>query len=113
MENINITKQAKETADHMSAYAHNQLEITKLHFIKKASKASSFVMFTFISSLFTLFIAFMISIAVGLFIGESIGSYPLAFLIVAGINLLLLLLLIVFKKTLIDNYFLRKLIKQM
>lgn len=112
MENINITNQTKETAEHLSAYAYNQLEISKLLLIKKATKASSFVMFIFISSLFILFIAFMISIAIGLYLGEMIGSYPLAFLIMAGINLLFLLLLIIMKKAIIDNVLLRKLIKE-
>lgn len=113
MENINIKNQAKETAEHLSAYAHNQLEISKLLFIKKAAKASSFLMYIFIASLFLLFIAFMLSIALGVFLGEKLGSYPLAFLIIAAINLVLLITLAVFKKQIIDNAVLRKLLKQL
>lgn len=113
MENINIKNQSKETAAHLGAYAHNQLEISKLLFIKKTAKASSFLMYIFIASLLLLFIAFMLSISAGLYIGNLIGSYPLAFLIIAGINFLLLILLAVFKKAIIDNAVLRKLLKQM
>lgn len=112
MENINIKKQSKKTASHLSAYAHNQWEISKLIFIKKTAQTSSFIMYVFIFSLFALFISFALSIALGLYIGEAIGSYPLAFVIIAGINLLLLLLVFAFKNVIIYNPILRKLIKE-
>lgn len=113
MENINIKNQTKETVNHVAAYAHNHLEISKLILLKKTAQASSFLMFIFISSLFLFFISFMLSIAAGIYIGELIGSYPLSFLIIAGINVLLLLILIIFRRTILDNTVLRQIIKQM
>lgn len=113
METINIKNQTKETVNHVAAYAHNQMEISKLLLLKKTAQASSFLMFIFIASLLLFFMSFMLSIAAGIFLGDLIGSYPLSFLIIAVVNLLFLILLTVFRKSILDNVVLRQIIKQM
>lgn len=54
--------------------------------------------------MFAGFVVFFISIALALWIGEQMNSYVLGFLALAGVNLLLLIILVIFRKRLLEKY---------
>lgn len=112
MKNINIKDQTTELVDHVKVFSKNKLEIYKLVLAKNMTKTISFIMFMFLSSLVLLSLIIMLSVSAGIYLGEILNNYPLAFLLVAFGNLIFLILTYFIKKYFLDNLILRKLLTQ-
>ena len=103
---------AEESFDNIKLYADQHFRLLKLELAEK----SSMVISSLISITLHLVIAFFIlgfgSLALGLLLGEALGSLSLAFLLITGIYVLLLICISVFRSSLIINPTLNLIIKQ-
>ncbi|TXB61266.1 phage holin family protein [Phaeodactylibacter luteus] len=100
-----------EAYGYLKAYLHQQLEYYKLDTAERLSHTLSLALTIAIlagmSMLFTVFL----SVAGALYLGERLGSLPLGFLLVSGAYALLTLFLLIFRKQLITNPILSKIIQ--
>ncbi len=89
-------------------YIRNQLELFKLRLTENTSRTvAAMLMGLILFGLSSLFFVF-ISIAIIIFIGEITGEMYYGFLIMAGVYLLMIILLVSFRKSLIERPVIRK-----
>lgn len=72
-------------------YLETQLELARLKAISKSSRLMGALVLDATKLLLSLIIVFFLSLALGFFLGELMGSYALGFLSTAGIFILILL----------------------
>ena len=89
--------------DLLKEYANKRVELFKLQATEKSSIGSGFVVFFVLAFAALSFFVLMLNIAVGLLIGHSLGNYGLGVLIVSGFYLLILILILVFRKPIMKN----------
>lgn len=92
-----------ESIGYMRAYVEQEIESAKLTAAEKISIATSSVMTGFILALLAGLVFLFCSIALAFFLGSVFESVPLGFLSVAGIYLLVLLLVYIFRKRFITD----------
>jgi len=85
-------------------YLDTQLELAKLKAVSKSSKILGSLIVDVSKVLLSLLIVFFISLALGFYLGELLGSYSLGFLATGGIFLLILLLIRVFEPKLEQKF---------
>ncbi len=85
-------------------YLDTQLELAKLKAVSKSSKILGSLIVDVSKVLLSLLIVFFISLALGFYLGELLGSYSLGFLATGGIFLLILLLIRVFEPKLEEKF---------
>lgn len=81
-------------------YVKDQVEYGKLELADRSSKAIAWVVLLAIVGTFSFIILLLLSLALGLYIGQRMDSYISGFLIVAGIYFLLGVLLFLLRKPL-------------
>lgn len=81
-------------------YVKDQVEYGKLELSERSSKAISWLILLTIVGTFAFIILLLLSIALGLYIGQRMDSYITGFLIVAGLYFLLGVLLFLLRKPL-------------
>lgn len=85
--------------DLIKKYTSQKIELLKLEMIEKSSLASGNIAIIVISLFFSLFFISLLNIGLGFLIGEYLGNYSYGFLILAGIYLLLLIIVLLAKKS--------------
>jgi len=104
---------AEELVSSLREYLNLQLEILKLTVIDRIAGSAS----GFIAGIVFLVIAIMgifaLNISAGLYFSAVTGSYALGFLLLAGIYLLLLLVLVIFRKPVLLSPIKNKMIRQL
>lgn len=100
MENNNYFKDLK---NELVDYGKTRLELAKLVTYEKASRVTAFVFSFLLICFFLFFTLIFMGFMAGYYLGALTGNLTLGFGIVALINLTLLLLIIVFRKTLIEK----------
>ncbi|MFP4664638.1 MAG: phage holin family protein [Bacteroidales bacterium] len=85
-------------------YISSRILLLKIEGTEKISETLAVLFRRIILSMFAGFVVFFISIALALWIGEQMNSYVLGFLALAGVNLLLLIILLIFRKRLLEKY---------
>lgn len=113
MENVNLKEQGKATKEHLEIYAKNQMQWYKFIFAEKMARFGSFIFVGFFLSLIALLFFIVLSVAFGLFLGQLMDNYSLAFLIVSVLYLLLGVILFLCRKMLFRNPLLKTLIKEL
>jgi hypothetical protein len=109
-------KEAKSLIEHIQGYFQTKLEIFQLKGIEKTSDFLS----AFFSALILLQIGFaflmLLTLALTVKISDSVNSAAKGFLIVAGIYFIIILLLIIFRKSLLRkpliNFFAARLLSK-
>ncbi|MGM1428427.1 hypothetical protein ACS126_04170 [Sphingobacterium lactis] len=86
-----------EAFDKSKAYVETQIELAKLKALSRASRILGSLIVDASKVLLTLLIVFFMSLALGFYLGELLGSYSLGFLATGGIFIVLLLLIRVFE----------------
>ena len=102
---------AGETAEYARQYVKLQLDYLRLETAEKVAKASSALITVLAVAFLGLFALLMLTLAAGFYLGQLWGSYPLAFLCVAGFYLVLALLVWLFKDRLLTNPLLTTIIR--
>lgn len=107
---MNILKPFKSGFEEIKRWLELQLDLLKVGGTKKAVEIASKVTFSLLTLLFFLLGFSFLSIALSLWIGELLNSYALGFLIVGAIPIVIVLILVIFKKAVFKfllNFFTR------
>jgi len=88
-------------------YIELQLDIIKLNVAESISRLLITIARTAVIIFFSSIILLFLSIAAALWIGDILGSAAAGFLIIAGFDLMLLLIFILFRKYLIEKPLIR------
>lgn len=79
-------------------YLSARLDMMKLSLVERVSLILGFFMFAMVGMMMTMAVIIFLGIGLSQYFAEVTGSTPLGYLIVSGIYILLLLLIIVFKR---------------
>ena len=102
-----------EGVGYAKAYVEQRLHLIQLKYIEKGAKVGSSLISGLLIGLFSAFIIGFGSIALALYLGQLLASNALGFLIVTGIFTLLLIGLILFRKSFITNPLIALLINEL
>jgi hypothetical protein len=106
-----LVQSAGETFTYLREYLQLQLDYFRLDLAERTAKAASaLVAFLAIGAL-VLLALFMVTVALALLLGQMWGSYALGFAAIAGLYLLLVLFLSVFKDRILTNPLLSQLLQ--
>ena len=108
-----MSQQAGEIVGYVKEYGEKQVKLVKLEMAERISKITSGLALMMVAFALLLFILLLLSIAVGIYLGQIWGSYPMAFLFLSGFYLVVGVILIVFKKSLVTNPILEIVINEM
>ena len=103
-----IKKIIEEIKFHTEEYVDTTLTYYKLLIIKNVTKFISDIVTLLLILFFSLLILVFLSIALAFYLRQVFNSTPLGFLSVAGLYLLLLLIIVIFKSKIIDRPLLKK-----
>lgn len=107
----NLMESAGEAYGYARAYAEQQLEYYKLEIAERVSISLSAAITIVIIGMVLLIFTMFLSLALGFYLAEKLGSFSQAFLIVSGIHAAIALIVIVFRRHMITNPILSKIIK--
>jgi hypothetical protein len=106
-----ISEAVGEVYGYSKAYFQQRLEYFKLDMAERVSRSLSLAITIFVLALLFLMILMFASLALGIYWGEQWGSYPKAFLAVSGGYAVLTLFLLIFRRIIITNPILSRIIK--
>lgn len=89
----------EQMRDDVNNYINNTLQLGKLEAYDKLSLGSATMVFGFAFAAVAIIALFFILFTVGLYLAELLGSYWQGFAIVAGFSILVLLVLLLLKKS--------------
>ncbi|WP_180269034.1 hypothetical protein [Sphingobacterium sp. 1.A.5] len=93
-----------EVFDKSKEYLETQIELAKLKALSRSSRIVGSLIVDGSKVLLSLLIVFFISLALGFYLGELLGSYSLGFLATGGIFFVILLLIRVFEPKLEEKF---------
>jgi len=99
----NILQTAGETFEYANIYVEKRLDLLKLESAEKIAKSTSAIITLAVVGFLATMVIIMLSIAIGFFLGESLGSYSLAFFIITAVYALFGLIVYFFKRQLVTN----------
>jgi hypothetical protein len=102
---------AGETAEYARQYAQLQLDYFRLETAEQVAKVGSTLIATLVVAALGMMALFMLTLAVGIYLGQYWDSYVKAFLVIAGFYALLALLVLVFKERWLTNPILSSMIR--
>ncbi|MDA3819699.1 MAG: phage holin family protein [Candidatus Delongbacteria bacterium] len=85
-------------------YISSRILLLKIEGTEKISETLSMLFRRIVLFMFAGFVVFFISFALALWIGKNCGSYVVGFLAIAGVNLLVLVILFIFRKPLLEKH---------
>ncbi len=94
-------------------YFEAKIDLYKIGAYEKVAKVSAVLISSFIIAMLCFFLLLFLSISAGFFFAQLLHSNALGFLIIFGIYLILLLILIIFRKKLLEKYIANKVIEQL
>jgi hypothetical protein len=109
MEEKTTTNELYQKAEN---YAKSSLKLVCLQTVKKSSELFAALGFGFILVVVVCFFFFLINFGVSLWVGQKLNDLALGFCLVASFYFVLAILLLVFKKTIMNKYFKNWIINQ-
>lgn len=106
-----VTETAGEAYGYAKAYIEQQLEYTKLDIAERLSIAISSAITAIVVVQLAFFVAGFLSIALGIYLGQRMGSYAQSFLIVGGIYAVITFIIVLFRRPLVTNPVVSRIIK--
>ena len=94
-------------------YFEAKLKLYKIGAYEKIAKITAVLFSSIVIVLLSFFLLFFLSICGGFFFAELLHSNALGFLIICGIYFILLILLIIFRKRILEKYITDKVIEQL
>lgn len=98
-----ILQTAGETFEYANQYVQKQIDLLKLDSAAKIAKSTSAIITLAVIGFLATMVMIMLSITIGFALGETLGSYALAFLIITGVYALIALVVYFFKRQLVTN----------
>lgn len=102
-----------ETVEYTKQYIQQQINYLRLDTAERIAKTTSSLITIGIVAVTILVFFIFLSIAFGFYLGALLNSNAVSFLIVAGLYLLLVVILVFFKKSILTNPILSLIIKEM
>lgn len=109
MEEKTTTNELYQKAEN---YAKSSLKLVCLQTVKKSSELFAALGFGFILVVVVCFFFVLINFGVSLWVGQKLNDLALGFCLVASFYFVLAILLLVFKKTIMNKYFKNRIINQ-
>ena len=103
-----IKENAEAVQENAKAYLESSIAYYKLWGFNVAMKSTTLMLKFFLIAICLMLVLLFVSIAGAIFIGNLLDSYPLGFLVVAGIYLVLALLLFLVKDKIVEGPILEK-----
>lgn len=103
-----LKENTEAVQENAKAYIESSMAYYKLWGFKVAMKSTTLMLKFFLIALCLMIVLLFVSVAGAFAIGKIIDSYPLGFLIVAGIYLILALLLFLVKDKIVEGPILEK-----
>lgn len=100
----------EETQDLLERYLSNRVQLVKLQLAEKSARVTTLLAAGLIIAFLGFFVLLFSSIMLGFYFSEKLHSQFFGFGIVAGIYFLLLLLVVIFRKPLLDQFIFRKIV---
>lgn len=94
-------------------YFETKVQLYKIGAYEKIAKAIAVLFSSIVITLFGCFLLFFLSISGGFYFGGLLNNNALGFLIIFGIYLILFLIVILFRKKLLEKYIIDKVIEQL
>ncbi|MES2591978.1 MAG: phage holin family protein [Bacteroidota bacterium] len=94
-------------------YLGARLKLIKIGTYEKIAKVTAVLFSSIIIALLGFFLLFFLSISGGFYFGSLLNSNALGFLIIFGIYLILFIVLIVFRKKLLEKHIVDRVIEQL
>jgi len=113
MKTEELISSAGETLEYGKMYVEQKMDFYRLETSKRLAKTTSNLVTVAVIGFLAMMVIIFLSIAGGLLLGDLLGSYGLAFLVITGIYLLAALGIYFFKKEIITNPILSLVIKEM
>ncbi len=89
--------------ERIESYSKTTIDLIKLKAVDKLAKIVSNVVYGVLLSLFSFFFLIILNLALAFWLGDLLGKVYLGFLIVAGFYVLLIIILVLFKKQIIKS----------
>lgn len=89
--------------DIVKDYASKRIDLLKLQAAEKSSLGAGTATFIILAAIAALFFIFLLNIGLGLWIGSLLGNYAYGVLIMAGFYLLILIVVIMARKSITNN----------
>lgn len=102
-----------ETIEYAKLYFEQKSDYLKLEVAKQSAKTTSSLITAAVLGILGLIVLFLLTLSIGFYLGEAIGSYGTAFLILTGVFALIGLVIYFFKRQIITNPLLSMVIKNM
>ncbi len=103
-----LKENVEDIQENAKAYLESSISYYKLWGFKVAMKSTTMILKFFLISICLMIFLLFISIAGAIALGQMTDSYPIGFLIVAGIYLVLALLLFLVKDKIVEGPILEK-----
>lgn len=100
----------EETQDLLERYLSNRVQLVKLQLAEKSARVTTLLAAGLIIAFLGFFVLLFSSIMLGFYFSEKLHSQFFGFGIVAGVYFLLLVLVIIFRKPLLDQFIFRKIV---
>ncbi|SEL46136.1 hypothetical protein [Parapedobacter koreensis] len=81
-------------------YIDTRFKLIRLRLVERSSRLIASLIVDVVKTIFAVFVVFFLSLALGFYLGELLGSYSLGFLATAGIFILLIVLVSIFEPAL-------------
>jgi len=94
-------------------YFESKLKLFKIAVCEKTAKATAVLVSSILIALTIVFMFFFLNISGGFFFGELLDSNAYGFLVIFGIYFILFLLLILFRKKLVEKFIINKIIQKL
>jgi Putative Actinobacterial Holin-X, holin superfamily III len=93
-----ILSSAGETFEYARQYVKQQGDYIRLEAAERISRTTSAMVTALVLGIFSMLVLIMLSLAAAFWLGSELGSYPQAFMIVAGAYCLMGLIMFAFRK---------------
>ena len=103
-----LKENVEDIQENANAYLESSISYYKLWGFKVAMKSTTMILKFFLISICLMIFLLFISIAGAIALGQMMDSYPIGFMIVAGIYLVLALLLFLVKDKIVEGPILEK-----
>ena len=103
-----LKENVEDIQENAKAYLESSISYYKLWGFKVAMKSTTMILKFFLISICLMIFLLFISIAGAIALGQMMDSYPIGFMIVAGIYLVLALLLFLVKDKIVEGPILEK-----
>ncbi|MBN2743020.1 hypothetical protein LX69_02487 [Breznakibacter xylanolyticus] len=98
-----IGEEIKEWQEYLTSYANAEAELFKLRLIDRMTVLFSALITKVVILAFVLVSALLASVALAFWLGDTLKSLPLGFVIVSGAYLVLLVLFVILRQPLVEK----------